>query len=340
MDDSPQLDSGLCAYLVGECGRHLGLLIGELNDFERLQTRGSKKTDKVKELAGLKNKALKLIDRLIPVYRNFADFDDAGPDSASSINRGSSGHVRVIGERLTAGNESVKSAISFFLESEIAELARWQAQSGAHHLDVSAGALGTGSELVGLAWLARIAEDTSRRLLSLDCQNPEALRHAISICRWPPIWNSLCPAAGNVSEILAMLKEELPCAGVVAVLQNKWGEFLSADERIALARKMADSLTAAGVEPERWIFDPVTLPQSTGPEWAGVTLETISRLKERFPESSVLCAVSNYSYGLAKRRAANRSWAQQALDAGADIFLCDPLDGKLMQSLPRLHQWP
>lgn len=334
-DDTPQLDSAKCAKIIDECARHLGLAIGEILDYAHHQPRGWKKTIEGKEQMRMVDKALRLIDRLKPMYGGFEVSDGPGATDVMPP-----GNVRVIGERLTSGNKSVKDAIPMFFEHDIADLARWQAQSGAHYLDVGAAALGEEYELVNLAWLTRIAEDASRRRLSLDCQNPEALRWAVGVCRWAPIWNSLCPAAGTVDEILTMLKEGLPCAGVVAVLQKTWGEYLAADERVDLAQNLADQLAGAGIPPERWIFDPVTLPQSAGSEWSRVTLETIARLRERFPQSSVLCAVSNYSFGLRERRPANRAWAKQALDAGADVFLCDPLDSQLMQSLPRLQRWP
>lgn len=239
----------------------------------------------------------------------------------------------IIGERLTSGNLSVRAAIEARDAGVIADLAARQALAGADYLDIGAAALGPDHEPANLAWLVEIAQDGADIPLSLDCQNPPALQAAMSLCRRPAILNSFSGMAAEQKELLAVISVANPIAGVVAVCINAWGERRAPAERVVIAEKLAAELALAGVSEERIIFDPVTLPKSAGTEAEEATLATIELLRRRFPSSGILCAVSNYSYGQSVRRPANRAWARQALDAGATVFLCDPLDSKLMMCL-------
>jgi 5-methyltetrahydrofolate--homocysteine methyltransferase len=248
----------------------------------------------------------------------------------------------IIGERLTSGNASVNAAIQTRNPSAIKYLARHQALAGLDYLDVGAAALGPKNEPENLTWLVRTVQEAVGLPLSLDCQNPRALRTVLPLCRRPPILNSFSGMVARPKELLAFIKENAASiAGVVAVCLDTWGKHPSPTERVTMADRFAADLVNAGVPEKAVIFDPVTLPESAGPDAEQASLITVSLLRERFPDSSILCAVSNYSYGLPIRKPANRQFAMRAEDAGADAFLCDALDTTLMVSLqPTLGTGP
>ena len=98
---------------------------------------------------------------------------------------------------------------------------------------------------------------------------------------------------------------------VVALCLDTQGTRTDAGQRLEIAARLAGQLAAQGVGEENVIFDPVTLPATCGEEALAIMLETMRRLRRQFPHSRILGVPSDYSYGLARRRAAEREYVAQ-----------------------------
>ena len=224
-----------------------------------------------------------------------------------------------IAQRLNAGgSRAVAAAMAARNADAIAEIARAQARAGADYLDVNAATWGAAAEPEALGWLVEAAQAATDIPLCLDSVNPDALRHVLPLCRRPPLRNCL---SGVSSEETWALLGEWPGLPVIAVCLDAAGTQTGAERRVAIADGLVARLTALGVGEGSVILDPVTLPSSCGPEALAVTLDTLRRLRQRFPAARLLSVPGNFSYGGHRRQQAEREYVAWAREAGADAFL-------------------
>lgn len=228
----------------------------------------------------------------------------------------------IIGQCLnTSGSRRVAQAVGRRDADVIAAIVQQQVTAGVGWLDVCAAGMGDESDT--LQWLVQTVQKTTDVSLSLDTHDSDALRRALPFCRRPALINSV---SLPLSEAMgAILRDWAPCS-IVALCLDRQVIGVTVEARVETARRLADHLGEAGVLPEHIVFDPLTLPLTNGLEAQRITLQTMTALREHFPASHVLCAVGNFGYGQSaqKRRTVERTYANEALRAGADTLLCDP----------------
>jgi 5-methyltetrahydrofolate--homocysteine methyltransferase len=117
-------------------------------------------------------------------------------------------------------------------------------------------------------------------------------------------------------------------AAVIALTIDETGMALTADRKVAIAKRIFElATTKYGIRPVDLIFDPLTLPISTGQEdyrSAGMeTLEAVKRIKQEMPEVRTILGVSNISFGLDAypRRVLNSVFMHEATDNGLDLAI-------------------
>lgn len=237
----------------------------------------------------------------------------------------------IIGQSLNAaGNERVARALAIRDHRPIAEIAKRQVSAGADFLDLCAAA--AINEAESLAWLVETAQEFVDIPLSLDTASMAALRRAAPLCRNRPIFNSYSGTLAHREEFRAMCADYAP-ADVVVLCVDRDGVKPNPAERVEIASRLADELIAGGMDLENLIFDPIAMPAISSEFSQPATLQTIVALRQRYPQSRILCAVGNVGYGHAARRPLERAFALAARDAGADMFLCDLLDTVLLDRL-------
>jgi len=237
----------------------------------------------------------------------------------------------LIGDRLNTSNRSTRTAVEFGDLAAVGRIAEVQIANGADALDISACASG-GRESKHLNLMIRSIRCFAQPVVcSIDTQDPAIVGTLRSSLIVPPILNCYSGLLDSEEEMQAAIRSTSPIAGVVAVCVNFRGTDVISARRLDIAKRMASELANAGVDTEQIIFDPVTMPSSAGAKAEQVTLDTIRLLRELFPLSGVLCAVSNYSYGLQKRRDAEHAYAARAKAYGASVFLINALDKQLCE---------
>src|SRR5437899_11981092 len=117
-------------------------------------------------------------------------------------------------------------------------------------------------------------------------------------------------------------------AAVIALTIDEEGMALTAEKKVAIAKRIADLATKKyGIRPADLIFDALTLPISTGQEeyrTAGIeTLKAIERIKKELPEVRTILGVSNISFGLDvySRRVLNSVFMHEAVNHGLDMAI-------------------
>ena len=238
----------------------------------------------------------------------------------------------IIGESINGTIPKVGQAVQDKNETFLRELAKTQYECGAEMLDVNAGVAG-GNEIEDLPWLIKLVQKEVPIPLMIDSANPDALKAALTVYRHsdPPILNSISGEGEKWKRLFPVVLEK-KCK-IVVLCMNDHGIPKSVEERIAIASRLYESLSKAGVPEDYIYFDPLVLAVSVESAAGLVTLETIRALRSKFPMSHIICGASNVSMGLPERKLVNRTFVTMAIAAGLDTLFIDVRDQALISSL-------
>lgn len=240
-----------------------------------------------------------------------------------------------IGEKL---NSSIPAARKLMEERDaggLAALARRQLDGGADLLDVNA-AVFLRDEADVLAWAIGAVQAATGARVMVDSTNPEAVRAALVADRvGGAVVNSVTADCARLDAIAPLLQTH--GASVVALCMDESGIPPTAEGRLAAATLAVDGFIARGVPRERVWLDPLVEALAANPGAGAVTLETIRLIRRRWPDITVVCGLSNVSFGLPRRKAVNAAFLSAAVAAGLDAAILDPCDEEL--SLTAAAAW-
>jgi 5-methyltetrahydrofolate--homocysteine methyltransferase len=237
-----------------------------------------------------------------------------------------------IGERLnTQGSKAAKQVLLADDYDGIVQLAREQAEAGAHSLDICVALTERLDEAAQMRTVVKLLSQTVELPLVLDSTEVEVLRAALEVCPGRPIVNSINLENGPAkAEAVLRLCRDFGAA-VIALTIDETGMAGTAARKLEVARLLHDlAVDKHGLPPEALIFDALTFTLATGGsdlrDSAQATLEGIKAIKREFP--GVLCSlgVSNVSFGLsaAARKPLNAVFFHHAVAAGMDLAMVNP----------------
>jgi 5-methyltetrahydrofolate--homocysteine methyltransferase len=240
--------------------------------------------------------------------------------------------MMIVGESINGSINTVGTAILDRNAPFLKALAKGQYERGAHVLDVNAGVPG-GNECEDLPWLIHLIQEEVPIPLMIDSANPEAIKASLSVYRHqePPILNSISGEREKWDKLFPVLVEKK--IKVVVLCMDDQGIPKTVEERLTIATKLFKSLQEGGIPADHIYFDPLVLSVSVEPEAAVMALETIRKLRSKFPSSHTICGVSNVSMGLPVRRLINQTFLIMAIHAGLDTLLIDVRDPSLLSSV-------
>jgi len=226
----------------------------------------------------------------------------------------------LIGEKINATRRAVAKAIQTRNAETIVELAKSQARAGAAYLDINGG--DPAKEVENMLWLQEIVQETCDLPLSLDSANPQAVTATLKHVRRKPIVNSITLENHRKNALLPVIRDA-DCS-VIALLASDTGVPHGVDDRMALAEELVGLLLESGKRQEEIFVDPCFLTVYTE-QGAGMTiLESIRRIRDRWPQIHISGGVSNASYGLPVRKWINQAYLLLAMAAGLDAAIVDP----------------
>ena len=231
------------------------------------------------------------------------------------------GRIAVIGERINpTGKKRLQEALSAGEIDYVVSLGISQQEEGADILDVNIGLPGIDEAEL----LPRVVEALCGSVslpLMLDSSDPLALEAACR--RYPgiPIINSVNGSPESLEAILPIAARY--GARLVGLTLDEHGLPATAEERLAIARRIVAAAKDAGIAPERLLIDCLALTVSTDQTQAGETLAAIGRVKRELGTYTTL-GVSNVSFGLPERPLLNATFLAAALGAGLDAPILNP----------------
>jgi len=210
---------------------------------------------------------------------------------------------------------------------DILALAKKLVNDGSHMLDLCCAVVGEDEK----AYITSILEKVATRVpapILVDSTEADVVEEALKRIPGKAIINSINLEDGEkrTSKVLPMAKRF--GAAVIALTIDEDGMALTADKKVAIAKRIYDLATRKyGIRPVDLIFDALTLPITTGQEdyrTAGIeTLQAVKRIKQELPEVKTILGVSNISFGLDvyPRRVLNSVFMHEAVDNGLDMAI-------------------
>src|SRR5882724_1209688 len=210
---------------------------------------------------------------------------------------------------------------------DILAMAKKLVNEGSHMLDLCCAIVGEDEKGYITSILEKVATRVPAPIL-VDSTEADVVEEALKRIPGKAIINSINLEDGEkrTSKVLPMAKRY--GAAVIALTIDEQGMALTADKKVAIAKRIFDLATQRyGIRPVDLIFDTLTLPISTGQDdyrTAGIeTLEAVRRIKEELPDVKTILGVSNISFGLSvySRQVLNSVFMHEAVNNGLDMAI-------------------
>jgi len=233
----------------------------------------------------------------------------------------------IIGELINSTRKAIKKAIDEQDVAYIQDLALRQEEAGADFIDVNAGAY-VHDEAKHLVWLVEKVQEVVSKPLALDSPDPKALEAALKVHKGIPMINSISAEKERYKQLVPLVRES--GAQVVALCMSDEGMPETADDRLAVAKRLLSDLEKDGIELTKVFLDPLIKPVSVNGEYGPQALDAIERIAALGSGAHITSGLSNISFGLPHRALLNQAFIVLAMGRGMDSAIVDPLDKKKM----------
>ena len=238
----------------------------------------------------------------------------------------------LVGERVNAqGSRKIKRLLLADDYEGILEVAREQAESGAHVLDLCVALTERGDEAEQMSRVAKLLSMSVEPPIMIDSTEASVIQSALEHIPGRAIINSI-----NMENGRARIDSVVPLAithgaALVALTIDQAGMAKTRDRKLEVARRIHDIVVDEyGMQPSDLIFDALTFTLATGDaEWidsAHETIEGIRLIKRELPGVLTILGVSNVSFGLAPQARAvlNSVFLHHCVQAGLDAAIVNP----------------
>jgi 5-methyltetrahydrofolate--homocysteine methyltransferase len=238
----------------------------------------------------------------------------------------------LVGERVNSqGSRKVKRLLLADDYEGILEVAREQADSGAHVLDVCVALTERGDEAEQMSRVVKLLSMSVETPIMVDSTEAGVIARALEHIPGRAIVNSINMENGRqrIEDVLPLVKQH--GAAVVALTIDEVGMAKTRDRKLEVARRIHDiAVGEFGLAPEDLLFDALTFTLATGDEeWidsAHETIEGIRAIKRELPGVLTILGVSNVSFGLQleARSVLNSVFLHHCVQAGLDAAIVNP----------------
>jgi 5-methyltetrahydrofolate--homocysteine methyltransferase len=239
----------------------------------------------------------------------------------------------LVGERVNStGSRKAKQALLADDYDTLLAIAREQVEGGAHVLDVQVALTERTDEAEQMGILVKKLSMGIEAPLVIDSTEAGVMKAALEIAPGRCILNSVNMENGRkrIDDVLPMALEH--GAAVVALTIDEKGMARTGERKLEIAHAIYDLCVGEyDLPPNALIFDPLTLPITTGLEeeqrGAIETLDAIRRIKQELPGVMTILGVSNLSFGLKMhaRAVLNSVFLFHAVKAGLDMAIVNPV---------------
>lgn len=238
--------------------------------------------------------------------------------------------MKIVGELINASRKVVKQAIEDQDANVIKAIAQDQVQAGADFIDVNAGVFGE-KEPEYLRWLVKTVQSVVDKPCCIDSPDPTAIEAALKVHEGEAMVNSISLEKDRYERLLPVI------AGtdlkVVALCMSNDGMPETADQRLAIADELVNSLVKNNVKLSNIYVDPLVQSVATNPAYGREFLESVRRIMKEFEGIHTMCGLSNISFGLPNRKFLNQTFVTIAIAHGLDGAIINPLDKRMIANI-------
>lgn len=232
-----------------------------------------------------------------------------------------------VGERANAtGSKKFRDALLADKYDEAFAVLPEQEEASAHILDLSCAYAGRDEKKDMEILVARAAREC-RAPLMIDSTQADVIEAALKLYGGRALINSINFESGeDRARHVAGLARKFG-AGLVCLTIDETGMAMTADRKVAIARRLVEFCEAEGVRRDALFVDTLTFTIGSGDPTlrtaALETLEAIRRIKKELPGVRTILGLSNISFGLkpAGRKALNTVFLDRCLKAGMDACI-------------------
>jgi cobalamin-dependent methionine synthase I len=236
----------------------------------------------------------------------------------------------IVGELINASRKAIREMIETENAEGVTRVAQDQKKRGADYIDVNAGVF-VEREMEYLRWLVTIVQSETALPCCLDSPNPKAIETALAVHKGTPMINSISLEKERFDNLVPVISG-VNCK-VVALCMSDEGMPETADERLSIADRLINNLTANNIAIGNIYVDPLVQPVSTNNSFGLEFLKAIEGITRNFPGVHTMCGLSNISYGLPERKLVNQAFMIMAINRGLDAAIVNPQDKRMMASI-------
>lgn len=238
--------------------------------------------------------------------------------------------VQVCGERINpTGKKKLKEAIISQDFDYILKEAIKQEEAGATLLDVNLGVPKTDDVANMKEVVLKLNEITSLPL-QIDSSNVQAIEVGCRYYNGVPLINSVNGNENNMKAVFPIAKKY--GAVVLGLTMDENGIPQTAEERLAIAERIAGSAEKYGMEKQRLMIDTLTLTCSAQQSLVKETLRALRLVNEKLNVKTAL-GVSNVSFGLPNRELINATFLAMAMENGLTMPIINPCNNLMMNTI-------
>lgn len=234
-----------------------------------------------------------------------------------------------IGERINpTGRKKMREDIKGGSFVSVKKEALAQVDAGADMLDVNMGVPGIDQG----AAMERVISELSMLCptpLSIDSTDPDVIAKALKVYPGRPLINSVNANQNLMDRVFPLAKQY--GAAVLCLPLAKGGLPETAEERVALIRKILETAYSYGLRKEDLLLDPLVLTAASSDRGAWETLRTLQLYRQEFGCATVM-GTSNVSFGLPNRPRINSAFLTMAFASGIDAPIINPLDTEIQKA--------
>jgi len=235
----------------------------------------------------------------------------------------------LIGERINpTGKKGYTEELRAGKTAYIRRTATAQVAAGADLLDLNCGAPGV-DEATALERAVYAASGASPAPLVIDTADPIALEKALKAADGKVLINSVNGEANSLALILPLARRY--GAALIGLTLDEDGIPGTAEDRVAVARRIHDAVLSAGLHEQDLVIDCLTLTVSAEQKRALETLRTLRLVRDELGLATAL-GVSNISFGLPSRPVLTSVFFAMALEAGLKVAIINPGDKRMMDA--------
>jgi 5-methyltetrahydrofolate--homocysteine methyltransferase len=233
----------------------------------------------------------------------------------------------IIGEKINGAIPSVAEAISKKDADFIKDLARTQADAGAHFIDVCA-STDLNVELETMKWLVDRVQEATDTPIAVDSPSAEVCAESLTYCNKPGLVNSVSMEGNKIDLIFPVIADsKWEC---IVLLCDDTGIPKNSEQRLEVFAATMEKAKEYKISPSRLHIDPLVEMLCTSEDGINMILEVIKKIKEQYPTIHVTGGASNISFNLPARKFINQAFLILAMGAGMDSAIINPLHKHMM----------